>query len=219
MNIKTRGYVDATITYRGKTVQEEMYVLDQQSVGLMSRDVSVKLGLVKPVGEINRNIFLGLGQVKSTYEIQLRENVEPYSINVLRPVPIHLQAEVRNELDKMVRLSVIEEAIGPTDWCSPMVVAMKGNGKIRICSDMTRLNKAVKREIHPMATVEGSLAQVKGNVFSKLDANSGFWQIPLHETSWNLTTFLIPWGRYYYKATVWPNVRPRNILQNDEQNN
>ena len=67
----------------------------------MSRDVSVKLGLVNVVGEVNRNIFLGLGQVKSTYEIQLRENVEPYSINVPRPVPIHLQAEVRNELDKI----------------------------------------------------------------------------------------------------------------------
>ena len=74
------------------------------------------------------------------------------------------------------------------------------NIKIRICSDMTRLNKAVKREIHPMATVEGSLAQVKGNVFSKLDANSGFWQIPLHETSWNLTTFLTPWGRSIIKS-------------------
>ena len=53
-----------------------------------------------------------------------------------------------------------------------------------------------------MATVEGSLAQVKRNLFSKLDANSGFWQIPLHETNWNLTTFLTPCGRYYYKKLL-----------------
>ena len=99
----------------------------------------------------------------------------------------------------MIKLGVIEEATGPTDWCSPLVIAMKANGKIRICTDMTKLNKAVKREIHPMATVEASLAKIKGNIFSKLDANSGFWQIPLNKNSWKLTTFLTPWGRYYYK--------------------
>ena len=99
----------------------------------------------------------------------------------------------------MIKLGVIEEATGPTDWCSPLVIAMKANGKIRICTDMTKLNKAVKREIHPMATVEASLAKIKGKIFSKLDANSGFWQIPLNKNSWKLTTFLTPWGRYYYK--------------------
>ena len=39
---------------------------------------------------------------------------------------------------------------------------------------MTKLNKAVKREIHPKATVEASLAKVKETIFSKLDTNSGF---------------------------------------------
>ena len=70
-----------------------------------------------------------------------------------------------------------------------MVVAMKANGKVSICSDMTRLNKAMRREIHPMATVETSLAIISGKIFSKLDANSGLWQIPLLEESWIVTTF------------------------------
>ena len=34
-------------------------------------------------------------------------------------------------------------------------------------------------------------------MFSKLDANSGFWQIPLSETSRALTTFITPFGRYH----------------------
>ena len=58
----------------------------------------------------------------------------------------------------MIKLGVIEEAMYPTEWCCPMVVAMKSHGKIRICSDMTKLNEAVKRELYPMATVEVSLA-------------------------------------------------------------
>ena len=80
-----------------------------------------------------------------------------------------------------------------------MVIAMKGNGKIRICTDMKKLNLAVKREVHPMTAVEGSLSRIKGIIFSKLDANSGFWQIHLDEESWEVTTFLTSWGRYFYK--------------------
>ena len=47
--------------------------------------------------------------------------------------------------------------------------------------------------------VEETLAQVTGaTVFSKLDANSGYWQIPLSESSKHLTTFVTPSGRYCF---------------------
>ena len=37
---------------------------------------------------------------------------------------------------------------------------------------------------HPLAAVEQTLAQIAGaRVFSKLDANSGFWQIPVSRVS------------------------------------
>ena len=35
-------------------------------------------------------------------------------------------------------------------------------------------------------------------VFTKLDANKGYWQIPLDEESIKLTTFNTPFGRYQY---------------------
>ena len=35
-------------------------------------------------------------------------------------------------------------------------------------------------------------------VFSKLDANSGFWQVRLDPNSKLLTTFITPWGRYCF---------------------
>ena len=46
-----------------------------------------------------------------------------------------------------------------------MVVAMKENMKIKIYTDLTKLNLAVKREIHPMVTVELSLSRIRGNFF------------------------------------------------------
>ena len=43
------------------------------------------------------------------------------------------------------------------------------------------------------------LAQISGGkLFSKLDANSGFWKIPLAPKSRLLTTFLTPFGRYCF---------------------
>ena len=50
-----------------------------------------------------------------------------------------------------------------------------------------------------MVTVEGSLSKIKGTYFSKIDANAGFWQIPLEKISWQYTHFLTPWGRFHYR--------------------
>ena len=69
----------------------------------------------------------------------------------------------------------------------------KKSGGVRICVDMKPLNLGILREVHPLPTVDEVLAQVSGaKLFSELDANSGFWQIPLAESSRHLTTFLTP---------------------------
>ena len=71
----------------------------------------------------------------------------------------------------------------------------KKNGSVRICVDLKPLNKNVLREFHPLPMVDEILAQIQGaRIFSKLDANSGFWQIPLAEQSQLLTTFITLFG-------------------------
>ena len=73
-----------------------------------------------------------------------------------------------------------------------MVVVPKSKNRVRICVDLTR---CVKRERHPLPGVDQTLAQLAGvKLFTKLDANSGFWQIPLSPDSALLTTFITPFG-------------------------
>ena len=75
---------------------------------------------------------------------------------------------------------MISQVKEPTDWCAGMVVVPKAGGKVRICVDLTKLNQNVRREHLMLPSVEQTLAQLGGaTVFSKLDANSGFWQIEL----------------------------------------
>ena len=99
----------------------------------------------------------------------------------------------------MESLGVISRVDQPTQWCAGMVVVPKKSGSVRICVDFRRLNESVLRETHPLPKVDNTLAQLAGaTVFSKIDANSGFWQIPLDENSRELTTFITPFGRYYF---------------------
>ena len=100
----------------------------------------------------------------------------------------------------MVVNNVIEPVDTPTDRCAPIVAVPKANGDVRICVDLTKLNTSVKREIYVMPTVEETLSKIaEGNVFSKLDVNSGFRQIKLDGDSSKLTPFITPDGRYRFK--------------------
>ncbi len=84
-------------------------------------------------------------------------------------------------------------------WCSGMVIVQKKSGAVHICIDFKPLNTSVLREIHPIPWVDKVLAQLTGSmVFSKLDANCGFWQIPLTPESRHLTTFITLFGRFHF---------------------
>ena len=66
-----------------------------------------------------------------------------------------------------------------------------------------------------MPKVDETLAQLAGaNIFSKLDAHSGFWQIPLAEESHLLTTFVTPCGRYCFNKLPFGISSAPELFQN-----
>ena len=100
-------------------------------------------------------------------------------------------------MEEMGVIACVEE---PTEWCAGMVPLVKPTGKLCICVDMTHLNDSVKSERLILWAVDETLVRLKGaTVFTKLDATSGFWQVPLHKDSQLLSTFITPEGRYYFK--------------------
>ena len=100
----------------------------------------------------------------------------------------------------MLDMKVIERVTEPTDWCSPIVPVVKPSGDVQICVDLKRLNKAAKLERYTLPTLEDLTHKFAGaTVFSKLDARSGYWQLPLDEETAKLTTCLTPFGRFFFK--------------------
>ena len=82
-----------------------------------------------------------------------------------------------------------------------MVVTPKSCGKVRVCEDLTKLNQFVQRENHPLPTTDTTFPNLaNARYFSRLDANSVFWQIKLSERSKPPTTFITPWGRYCFNV-------------------
>jgi len=71
------------------------------------------------------------------------------------------------------------------------MVCCDGGGpkKIRVCVDFKNLNKIVLKGVYPKHKVK-TLALFTG--VTKLNANSGFWQIPLAKDS----TFITPHEQY-----------------------
>ena len=128
------------------------------------------------------------------------EGDEKKYAKVIEKFDEHFVPKVKDELNRMLEAGIIEEVTEPTDWCAPMVPVVKPNGKIRICVDLRKLNEVVKRERYILPTLEDVAPKLAGaKVFSKLDASSGYWQIPLHPESSRLTTFITPSGRFCFR--------------------
>lgn len=189
------------------TCQEDLYVVRGLHTPLLGRPAILKLGLVARLDAIDTetlketypSLCSGLGRVIQPHTIKLKPDATPYSLATPRRVPIPLLGKVKAELARMEQMGVITRVEEPTDWCAGMVPVVKKNNKVRICADYTNLNKALCREKFILPSVEHTLGMLAGaRIFSKLDANTGFWQVPLSEESAKITTFISPFGRFYY---------------------
>jgi hypothetical protein len=67
-------------------------------------------------------------------------------------------------------------------------------------TDYTQINKFVMRPVHPFTSPVDVMALIKTEscIFSKLDAYSGYFQIPLEPKSLLMMTFILPSGKYRY---------------------
>ena len=86
------------------------------------------------------------GQIKTMdgerFHITFTKDAKPFCINTPRTVPFAFRDKLKAELDLLQDQGVIAPVTEPTEWCSPIVVApKKGTDKIRMCVDLSHLNK------------------------------------------------------------------------------
>ena len=100
----------------------------------------------------------------------------------------------------MSEKGIITQVTEATEWCAPLVVIPKPKGGLRLCVDLTILNKHVRRPTHPLRTPRDAVAEIhrEAKFFTSLDATDGYFQIPLAKACQHLTTFMTPWGRFKF---------------------
>ena len=124
----------------------------------------------------------------------------PPVVHAPRRVPIQLKDKLQAELREMESQDIIARVTQPTDWVNSLVIREKENGRLCLCLDPKDLNKAIRREHHPIPTLEEITPKLAGaKLFRKLDGrNGGYWNVKLDEESSKRTIFNTPFGRYRF---------------------
>lgn len=187
--IQGKGKIMLTCQYKGKKYDVEFEVIKNKAPAIPGIESCEEMGLVKRLHLLKtesdilseyEDVFTELGCIPGVHHIKTDADVTPV-VHAPMKVPVALKDKIETELKRTE----------PTDWVNSMVTVTKHN-TIRICIDPQDLNTAIKREHHPLRTIE-EVANAK--FFSVLDANHGFWQIQLDEESSHLCTFNTPFGR------------------------
>ena len=157
---------------------------------------------LKPhVMQLYPDLFDGVWTIKNAV---VHLDIKPGAIPIVcspRRVPDALRNSLKEKLDRMESMKVIwkldiNEAC---NWVHALVLVVKPNGKLHACLDPHTLNSVLRHNIHNAQRFVDIITQIRGFTHcSKIDANSGFWTLPLDAMSQLLTTFDKPWGQYCF---------------------
>ena len=101
---------------------------------------------------------------------------------------------------KLLNANFIREVRYST-WLANIVMVKKVNGKWRICTDYTNLNKACPNDAYPLPNIDKLVDGVsRFQVLSFLDAYSGYNQIRVHNLDKDKTTFITEDANFFYRV-------------------
>ena len=101
------------------------------------------------------------------------------------------------DIRKMLDAGVIEPA--NSEWASPIVLVPKKDGSLRFCVDYSRLNAKNVPDAYPLPRIDDCLDSLgDAQIFTTLDCNAGYWQVPLAPEDRDKTTFTSHLGTYRY---------------------
>ncbi|KAG7345621.1 reverse transcriptase RNA-dependent DNA polymerase [Nitzschia inconspicua] len=113
-------------------------------------------------------------------------------------VPRNLMKVFKEELDRLVRIGVLEKC-GRSEWIAGTFIIPKKDGCIRWISDFRALNKALTRQVYHLPKIGDILARRTNYAFfTKLDVSMQYYTFVLDDESKKLTTIATPFGTYRY---------------------
>jgi len=128
-----------------------------------------------------------LGRVKGyCHEIKLiREN--PKRFNAYPTTPLKT-AIIDEQVNNMLEQGLIRKSYSP--YAAPCILRPKPNGDRRFITDFSHVNSLTVDDSFPMVRIQDILKVLgKAKFFTTLDAEKGYWQVPVAESSKKYTAF------------------------------
>ena len=92
----------------------------------------------------------------------------------------------------MEKAGIVRRSTSP--WSSPLHMVKKKDGSWRPCGDYCRPNVTVP-DRYPLPSIADFSSQISGSkVFSKLDLQKGYYQVPMAPDDINKTAIITPFG-------------------------
>ena len=158
----------------------------------------------------------GINPAICSHRILLEDDHKP-SVEHQRRLNPNLKEVVKKEILKLLDAGIIYP-ISDSKWVSPIhVVPKKGGTTVvrneknelvqtrvvsgyRMCIDYRKLNAATRKDHFPLPFVDQLLERLANHShFCYLDGYSGFFQIPIHPSDQDKTTFTCPYGTFAYR--------------------
>lgn len=115
-----------------------------------------------------------------------------------RRTPAHFAEDEEGHLQKMLKAGIIEPSI--SEWAAAPVLIRKKDGSLRWCVDYRQLNAVTIKDVYPLPLAEECVDTLAGNRwFSKLDANSAYYQIYIEPKDKEKTAFLTKYGSFQFR--------------------
>ncbi|XP_020222101.1 uncharacterized protein LOC109804683 [Cajanus cajan] len=104
------------------------------------------------------------------------------------------------EVQKLLQVKFIRE-VTYTTWLANVVLVKKSNGKWRMCTEYTDLNKACPKDAYPLPCIDRLVDGASGHsIFSFLDAYSGYNQIKMYPADEEKKAFITENANFCYKV-------------------
>jgi hypothetical protein len=152
----------------------------------------------------NKDIFawstldlVGVSRTVIEHSLGINPSVRPKKQR-LRKMSDEKMEAAKAEVHRLLEANFIEPVAYPM-WLANVVMVQKKSGKWRMCIDFTSLNKAYPKDNFPLPRIDKIVDIAAGcEVMSLLDCFSGYHQIYMKEEDKASTSFITPFGTYYF---------------------
>ena len=106
-------------------------------------------------------------------------------------------ASAKQEFSAIEKAGIIRRSNSP--WSSPLHMVRKKDGGWRPCSDYRRLNTVTVPDWYHLPNIADFTSRITGlTIFSKLDLQKGYYQVPMAEEDICKTAIITPFGMFEF---------------------